>query len=469
MKRSYPVGNRTFGKTGKRPIAFVGKLETSDRISLVGWGRVERDCLWVLNKDIKMGIIKFLRNLAIQLAKFIDTNDGGNGDNSAGEDSQDYAKFIIELLKAESSYSGIQVIYPILKQRQHLLNARFAETLQQVAQRLIADENPEAIEFIVGLIENLSVHISDFPLGSKANNIEIAITGYQIVLNNRQPGSEKFAQTQNNLANAYSDRINGSRAENVERAIEFYQAALTVRTLEDFPEYWAMTQNNLAVAYRNRINGSRAQNLERAIEFFQAALTVYTLEDFREYWAGTQNNLAVAYSNRINGSRAENLKRAIEFFQAALTVYTLEDFPEYWATTQNNLATAYSDRINGSWTENLERAIEFYQAALTVRTLEDFPFNNVETLNNLGWDYLAKLDYINQEKPEDTNQKAATLQTAYDTFKKAITGAAKLRKLESGNETKQKHDLQWDRLQGATIAPKPLQANVFALQTHFIK
>ncbi|MEG4115621.1 MULTISPECIES: hypothetical protein [unclassified Microcoleus] len=48
MKRSYPVGNRTFGKTGKRPIAFVGKLETSDRISSVGWGRVYLDCLWVL-------------------------------------------------------------------------------------------------------------------------------------------------------------------------------------------------------------------------------------------------------------------------------------------------------------------------------------------------------------------------------------------------------------------------------------
>ena len=98
------------------------------------------------------------------------------------------------------------------------------------------------------MIENLSIHINQFPLGSRANNIEIAITGYQIVLNNREPGSEKFAQTQNNLAAAYSDRIHGSRAENLERAIEFYQAALTVYTLEDFPEKWAGTQNNLAAA-----------------------------------------------------------------------------------------------------------------------------------------------------------------------------------------------------------------------------
>src|ERR687885_243561 len=373
-------------------------------------------------------------------------NENGDRVHSEGEDSQEYAKFILELLQAEQdSDSDIKVIYPILQQRQHLLNARFAETLQQVAQTLMS-QNPEAIEFIVTLIENLSIDINQFPRASRANNIEIAITGYQIVLNNRQPGSEMFAQTQNNLAVAYRNRINGSRAENLERAIEFFQAALTVRTLEDFPEKWAMTQNNLAVAYRDRINGSRAENLERAIEFYQAALTVYTLEDFPEKWAMTQNNLAFAYRNRINGSQAENMERAIEFYQAALTVYTLEDFREDWAMTQNNLGEAYRNRINGSRVENLERAIEFYEAALTVRTIEDFPINNVETLNNLGWAYLAKLDNINQEKPENTNKKAATLQTAYDTFKKAITGAAQLRKLESQNETKQKHDLQWDRL-----------------------
>jgi len=54
----------------------------------------------------------------------------------------------------------------------------------------------------------LSIHISDFPSGNRANNIEIAITGYQIVLNNREPGSEKWTQTQNNLATAYNNRVN---------------------------------------------------------------------------------------------------------------------------------------------------------------------------------------------------------------------------------------------------------------------
>jgi len=158
----------------------------------------------------------FLRNLASQLWQFIDMNDEGDSDNSEGENPQEYANFFLELLQAEQDSKGdIAVIYPMLTGRQHLLNARFAEILQQVAQKLIAGENSETISSIIGLIENLSIHISDFPSGNKANNIEIAITGYQIVLNNREPGSEKWTETQNNLATAYKNRVNGSLAENL--------------------------------------------------------------------------------------------------------------------------------------------------------------------------------------------------------------------------------------------------------------
>jgi len=158
----------------------------------------------------------FLRNLASQLGPLIDMNEDGNSENSLGENSQEYANFFIELLQAEQdSKSDIAVIYPMLEQRQHLLNASFSETLQQVTQKLIAGENAPTISSIIGLIENLSSHISEFPSGNKANNIEIAITGYQIVLSNREPGSEKWTQTQNNLATAYNNRVNGSLAENL--------------------------------------------------------------------------------------------------------------------------------------------------------------------------------------------------------------------------------------------------------------
>ncbi len=292
----------------------------------------------------------FLRNLASQVGEFLGMHEEEDSDNSEGGNPQEYLRFIAELLQTEANFNGRAAVYPILKQGQHLLNAHFAEALQQVASNIIA-ELPEEIEDIVALIENLSIHISDFPLGKRANNIEIAITGYQIVLSNRERGSDKWAQTQNNLATAYSDRIRGEKAQNIELAIASYTNALEVYTRDAFPEQWATTQNNLAAAYSHRIRGEKAQNIEIAIASYTNALSVYTRDAFPEAWAMTQNNLAVAYRNRIRGekaqNKAQNIERAIAHYTAALEVFTRETFPEQWATTQNNLGNAYINSIKG--------------------------------------------------------------------------------------------------------------------------
>ncbi|MCL1465090.1 CHAT domain-containing protein, partial [Argonema galeatum] len=236
-------------------------------------------------------------------------------------------------------------------------------------------------------------------------------------------------------------------ADNIELAIASYTAALQVYTREAFPQQWATTQNNLGNAYSNRIREDRADNIEKAIASYTAALQVYTREAFPQDWAMTQNNLGAAYSDRIRSDRADNIELAIASYTAALQVYTREAFPQDWAMTQNNLAVAYSDRIREDKADNIELAIASYTAALQVRTRTQFPFENVQTLNNLGWEYLAKLDYLHQTKPDDAKQKETTLQSAYHTFKDAIAGAAYLRKLiQSGNEIKQKHDLEWDKL-----------------------
>jgi len=333
-----------------------------------------------------------LGNLYQQLGQFLDTKDEGDSDNSEEENPREYLEFIKELLQAEAeSNSDITVVYPILAQRQHLLNARFSEILQQVAENLIADQKSETIELIFSLIENLSIHISHFPLGSRANNLEIAITGYQIVLKNREPGSEQFAQTQNNLAIAYSNRIISSRADNLEKAIAYYTAALEVYTLEAFPEQWAMTLNNLGLAYRNRIRGEKAENMELAITSYTAALSVYTLEAFPEQWAMTLNNLGLAYRNRIRGEKAENIELTIASYTAALSVYTRDAFPQDWAMTQNNLATMYRNRIRGDKAENIELAIAFYTDVLSVLTREAFPEYWATTQNNLATAYSKRI------------------------------------------------------------------------------
>ncbi len=84
------------------------------------------------------------------------------------ENTETYREFILELLQTEAkSNSDVAVVYPILAQRQHLLNPRFSEILQQLAEGFIA-ENPDETANIIALIENLSIHISNFPLGKRA-------------------------------------------------------------------------------------------------------------------------------------------------------------------------------------------------------------------------------------------------------------------------------------------------------------
>ena len=99
----------------------------------------------------------------------------------------------------------------MLTERKHLLNARFSDILEQVVERLVGGENAKTIDSIVSLVEDLSINISNFSGGNRADNIEIALAAYQLVLNNRQPEAKSLLKTQNNLAAAYITRISGPR------------------------------------------------------------------------------------------------------------------------------------------------------------------------------------------------------------------------------------------------------------------
>ena len=250
-----------------------------------------------------------------------------------------------------------------------------------------------------------------FPLGSKATNVEISIVGYETLLTvfTRDNYPEIWAMIQNNLGIAYSDRISGDKAENVEKAIAAYEKALQVRTREAFPIDWAGTQNNLGNAYWKRISGDRAENLEKAIAAYEKALQVRTPKALPIKWAATQNNLGNSYWKRISGDRAENLEKAIAAFQKALQVRTREKLPTDWAMTQNNLGLAYGDRISGNRAENLEKAIAAYEKALQVRIREAFPIDWAATQNNLG---IAYWDRILGDRAENLERAIAAFQKA---------------------------------------------------------
>jgi len=102
--------------------------------------------------------------------------------------------------------------------------------LQQRARNVFSQWNAEEVAAIAGVIQNLCNQIAQFSLGSRANNLEIAITGYYTMLEvyTREAFPEAWAMTQNNLGVAYGDRIRGERADNLELAIAAYNLSLEV-------------------------------------------------------------------------------------------------------------------------------------------------------------------------------------------------------------------------------------------------
>nr|WP_242049402.1 CHAT domain-containing protein [Aulosira sp. FACHB-615] len=332
--------------------------------------------------------------MATQLREILNLDTKVDLQSLSEEQRQAYAEFLTEILQATADSEGNpQVVYPLLAKNTDKLDGVFAEILHRWGTHTLGEAKTDEAEFLAAVIVSFSNLIAQFLLGSKASNIEIAITGYEVALTVRTKEvlPVDWARTQNNLANAYKERINADKAENIENAIAAYNAALTVYTREALPQDWARTQNNLANAYKERIKGDRAENIEIAIAACNAALTVYTREALPQDWARTQHNFANAYRERIKGDRAENIEIAIAACNAALTVRTKESLPFEWAMTQNSLALAYRERIKGDKAESIEIAIAACNAALTVRTKESLPVDWATTQYNLATVYCSRI------------------------------------------------------------------------------
>ncbi len=323
-----------------------------------------------------------------------------------------YLEFLTEVLRTTLKGKGDpNVIYPLLRDNLNLVNDNLAVALRNWARETLPNSDSQDIRIsLIEAVGNFCNAIREFPLGSRASNLEIAIAGYEVALTvfTRQEYAEDWARTQNNLGNAYSNRIKGEKADNLEMAIFAYREALSVYTREAFPEDWAMTKNNLGTAYGARIRGGKAENLELAIAAFLAALEIRTCEEFPQEWAMTQNNLGNAY-RELGGEKADNIEMAISAYQAALEIRTCEEFPQEWAMTQNNLGNAYCDRLGGQKADNIEMAISAFRKALSVYTREAFPEAWAITQNNLAKAYCNR---IKGEKADNLEMAISACQAA---------------------------------------------------------
>ncbi|MFN5873852.1 MAG: hypothetical protein ACK44G_15195, partial [Aphanizomenon sp.] len=128
----------------------------------------------------------WLLGLASQLSEELDIALNGNTPepetplNQANFDT--YLQFLSKVLQATAESEGNpQVVYPLLAANTDKLNLTFVKLLQLWATKTLEEAEPDAKQFLAGVIGEFSNLIQQFPLGNKPDNVEIAITGYEIV------------------------------------------------------------------------------------------------------------------------------------------------------------------------------------------------------------------------------------------------------------------------------------------------
>ena len=349
----------------------------------------------------------FLVDMAAHIANFLQPSSGVN--------LEILTNFCGELLRAEID-GGQMAVFTVLAKHLELVNENLGQALIAVQQRwLSSNDDPELREAVAKLVENISIHLTNFPLGDPRGKIISAIAGYQYVLSLRTDDPEKTAQTQNNLGLAYSDLAPFSEnpKQEIENAISTYRNALRVRKEAELPQGFAGTQNNLGIAYSRLAPFSEnpKQEIENAIAAYRNALRVYKEAEFPQDFAGTQNNLGIAYSHLAPFSENPNqeIERAISAYRNALQVYKEAELPQAYATTQNGLGIAYSRLAPFSKNpkQEIERAIPAFRNALRVYKEAELPQNFATTQNNLGSAYSDLAPFSENPKQEIENAIAA--------------------------------------------------------------
>ncbi|MBE9003855.1 tetratricopeptide repeat protein [Fortiea sp. LEGE XX443] len=334
---------------------------------------------------------------------------------------QDAIRELFQIQLFEAVFKNLEnpkaVVYPLLEANKYKLDERFATVLRLKTEAMLSEVSPKYAKDIAASLLGLSLLIKEFRHGNEANNLEIAITGYEIAskILTCEALPEAWGMCQFMLGNAYHRRIKGEQAENLEQSVSYLHNALKVCNREQFPELWAEIYSNLAIVYGYRIRGDQVENAELAIKAGEAAMQVFTRDQSPEGWGKIQNNLGIVYRDRILGDKAENLEKAIACYQNALSIRTREDFPELWAQTQMNLASAYRHRLKGDAAENVEKAIAANQGALQVYTKAAFPQGWAEVHMNLANAYLHR---IHGDRSENLEKAIAAHQSALQVLSK---------------------------------------------------
>lgn len=124
-----------------------------------------------------------LQGLAMQLREVLNLDTKVDLQSLSEEEIQTYYQFLMEVLQATADSKGnSQVVYPLLAKNTDKIDGVLAEILRRWGTNILREAQADEAKSSAGDIVNFSNLILQFPLGSKASNMEIAITGYEVTL-----------------------------------------------------------------------------------------------------------------------------------------------------------------------------------------------------------------------------------------------------------------------------------------------
>lgn len=126
-------------------------------------------------------------------------------------------------------------------------------------------------------------------------SLECFLPALEVVDKNRNPSFH--VSLLQNLANAYVSVVEllGADRTQVKQVVALYEAALKIRTRETAPYGWARLQHNLGNAWRLLACGRRSLGFRKAETAYGEALTVRTLEGYPDEHRITQSQLGHLY------------------------------------------------------------------------------------------------------------------------------------------------------------------------------
>jgi CHAT domain-containing protein/tetratricopeptide (TPR) repeat protein len=333
---------------------------------------------------------EFLQDFATQLTDYLQ----GNSDRDAME-------FLQQLFLAEMENEDATIaIHDLMQNNLAQVDSSLGEAMGPFVTAFLAQQ-PQESESIAALLENICISINQFPYDKYQEVSQIALVGYNVVLDLWRDNPHNCAQTLTNRGAAYVSLayLGVDGMNNLLLAIADYDEAAKIRRAAELTHGLSATLNNRGNAYSTlaKMGVAGVTNLHRAIVDYEEAVEIRRAAGLTRDLSDTLTNRGVAYSilAEMGVDGVTNLRRAIADYDEAAEIYRSAGLIRALSQTLNTRGIAYKilaemgvDRVT-----NLRRAIADYDEAIEIRRSAGLTRSLSDTLGNRGNAYkiLARL------------------------------------------------------------------------------